>query len=127
MCIFLLTLGLVGSIKSQTNNSNSIPQQNIGEVYTGSEVDQKAKFKKSPKPSIWNIHKICESRAGLTKVKIILHKSGKITHVELLKSSGCEFFDKNVAEAVGKFKFKPAIKNGQPVSQFITLEYNYSF
>ena len=93
-------------------------------VYSYNEVDVKAKIANKmenlPAPG-----KDCPTRAGLVRLKIILHKSGKVTDVKIIKGLGCSY-DESTVEAARKFKFTPAVKDGKQVSQYLIFEYQYS-
>lgn len=89
-------------------------------VYTDGEVDVKAKLKNRLEhlPKRKND---CPDPVE-TKVRVILHKSGKVTDVVLTKSAGCSY-DEEVIKVVRKLKFVPATKDGHPVSQYTDVEY----
>lgn len=56
-------------------------------------------------------------------VKATFHSSGKVTEVEIAESSGCEYFDKEALRLAKKIKFKPAVKDGVPITVVKTTEY----
>jgi TonB family protein len=94
-------------------------------IYTGKEVDVKAKLKRpfsdppEPGPDCNGF-----SIRLLTVLKIVLHKSGIISEVNLVKGTGCSY-DKEAIRVARKLKFEPAQKDGQPVSQYMIVEYEY--
>ena len=55
-------------------------------------------------------------------LRIVLRKSGSVTDVTVVKSSGCSY-DQEAVKTVQKLKFEPAIKAGQQVSQYLNFEY----
>jgi TonB family protein len=70
---------------------------------------------------------MCERRSsGTIRFEVVLRKAGKAEVQKALGSSGCERFDRNAYDGVKNIKFDPAIKDGQPVSVMIQLEFNYS-
>lgn len=94
-------------------------------VYSAKEVDVKAKIRPQlndvPQPG-----RDCDDfdyrlRAVL---KVVLHKSGIVSQVTLVKGSGCSFDQEAIAVA-GRIKFEPARKDGQPVSQSLQVEYEF--
>ena len=94
-------------------------------VYDGKEVDVKAKVKRQlddpPQPG-----RDCQENLRLfASLRVVLHKSGKVTEVILIKGTGCSY-DKEAIRAARNIKFKPAMKDGQQVSQYLTVEYEYS-
>jgi TonB family protein len=91
-------------------------------IYTAEEVDVKAKITNKME----NIPKEggdC-TRQGKVSLRIILHKSGKVTGVTIIKGMGCSY-DEATVEVARKFKFTPAVKDGQQVSQYQMFEYRY--
>ena len=92
-------------------------------VYTAKEVDVKAKVKNRldnpPQPG-----SDCPRGSARVVLRAVLHKSGKVTGVKLIKRMFCSY-DQQAIEAVRKFKFTPAIKDGHPVSQYADIEYEY--
>ena len=90
-------------------------------VYTITEVDVKAKI--TNKLEHLPQHKRDCPEAVEAKVRAVLHKSGKVTEVIVTESSKCSY-DEEVVKVVKKLKFTPALKDGQPVSQYLVLEYN---
>lgn len=104
---------------SQTNE----PAQD--KVYSGKEVDVKAKIKPQPN-DVPQPGRDCEDfdyqlRAVL---RVILRKSGAVSDVRLIKGSGCSF-DKAAIAVARRIKFDPAMKDGQPVSQYLQVEYEF--
>jgi len=94
-------------------------------VYSGKEVDVKAKVSRQlddpPQPG-----RDCDENLRLfASLRVVLHKSGKVTEVVLNKGTDCSY-DKEAIRAARNIKFKPAMKDGQKVSQYLTVEYEYS-
>ncbi|MBC8030166.1 MAG: energy transducer TonB [Pyrinomonadaceae bacterium] len=94
-------------------------------VYSGKEVDVKAKIKPQPN-DVPQPGRDCDEfdyrlRAVL---RVVLHKSGIVTGVTLVKGSGCSF-DKEAIRVARSIKFEPAKKDGQPVSQYLQVEYEF--
>jgi outer membrane biosynthesis protein TonB len=93
-------------------------------VYSGKQVDVKAKIRRSndvPQPGndcyefSFKLH---------TVLKVVLHKSGIVSEVSLIEKSGCSF-DQESIRVARKIKFEPAKKDGEPVSQYILVEYDF--
>ena len=57
---------------------------------------------------------------GTVVVKSFIDSSGEVVKVGILESSGSEQLDRAALEAARKSKFKPALKNGQPVATWIS-------
>jgi TonB family protein len=120
--LFMLLL-LFGSSSAQDNSSTNSNQQSDETIYKQSEVDQKAKIINKPIPST---DRMCDNDNGLVRVRVVLLKSGKVGDVESVKSSECEHFNENSLDSARKIKFSPALKDGQPVSVSVMIEYKYS-
>lgn len=121
--LFMLIL-LFGNSFAQNNDSTAPVQSSDDEkIYKQSEVDQKAKIIKKPIPST---DRMCGDDSGYVRVMIVLHKSGKVSDVQSLKESECKRFNENSFESAKKIKFNPAVKDGQPVSVSVMIEYKYS-
>lgn len=120
--LFMLLL-LFGNSFAQDNSSvTSIQKSDDEKVYKQSEVDQKAKIVKKPIPST---DRMCGNDSGFVRVSVVLHKSGKVGDVKSLKSSECQRFNENSLDSARKIKFNPAVKDGQPVSVSMMVEYTY--
>ena len=50
------------------------------------------------------------------QVRVTFDKSGKITDVEVVKSSECREFDEESLRVARRIKFEPAIKDGEPIT-----------
>jgi TonB family protein len=57
-------------------------------------------------------------------LKAVLHKSGKVTDIQVVKPINCSFQEKAI-KSVRKIKFTPAIKDGVAVSQYQVLQFNF--
>ncbi|MEP6925133.1 MAG: energy transducer TonB [Pyrinomonadaceae bacterium] len=117
----LLLLGFVPATKAQ-DNQNSNTKQTDDVIYKMNEVDQKTEIVRKPEASTDGY---CKQSSGLATIYVVFHKSGKITKAALKKSSGCRQFDENALQAARKIKFKPALKNKQPVTVATIVEYTY--
>jgi len=62
---------------------------------------------------------------GAVLLEAVLSPSGEVRDVKVLK--GLPYgLTKNALESITRIKFKPAIKNGRPVSQRMKFEYNFN-
>lgn len=93
-------------------------------VYSAKEVSEKAiiKFRPEARSNPYAIQD-CPKR-GSALVSMVLHKSGKVTEVKLVRAMSCGF-DRLAAEAARRIKFIPARKDKDTVSQYLTVEYAY--
>ena len=90
-------------------------------VVSAKEVDVRAVITAKPKPSYTK-----EARRigvqGFVTLKVLLSAQGKIARVRIVK--GLPFgLSENAIRAACKMEFKPAMKDGQPVAQWLTAEY----
>lgn len=99
-----------------------LDEDDIGEtVFSSKEVDVRAAITSKPKPSYTK-----EARRngiqGFVILKVLLSARGKIARVRVTKSLPAGLTE-NAIRAACKMEFKPALKNGQPVGQWLTVEY----
>jgi TonB family protein len=97
-----------------------LQSQDQEKIYTASEVDVRANVKnrleRLPKRK-----SDCPDKVQVS-LRVVLRKSGKVTDIAILKTSGCSY-DQEAFKAAEKLRFDPALKGGQPVSQYSDLEY----
>lgn len=120
-----------GQAAQQTQTTGNVPPQDL--VYEEHEVDIKAKLKDEPKGNVRTkrsdnsflpFTNACPAQ-GVTTVRIIVNKTGKVTEAKVLKGSECSSFDKKMAEDARKIKFIPAVKDGIAVSQATEVAFSY--
>lgn len=95
-------------------------QADDDKVYTVDQVDVKAKIKNKLE-NLPQQPSDCPAKVQVT-LRIVLRKSGSVTDVTVVNSSGCSY-DHEAVKAVQKLKFDPATKAGQQVSQYLNFEY----
>ncbi len=63
---------------------------------------------------------------GIVRVQVVVGPDGSVERMELAESSGDRFLDRAAMEAVRRWRFIPATRNGQPVtaSIIVPLEFN---
>jgi len=94
----------------------------IGElVVSGKEVDTRAVITSRPKPSYTK-----EARRigiqGFVVLRLLLSSRAKVGRVRVVKGLPAGLTE-NAIRAACKMEFKPAIKGGQPVAQWVIAEY----
>lgn len=62
-------------------------------------------------------------REGRVLLQIVVKKDGSVQYHKTLKSM--KEFDNAAIEAVRQWKYKPAMKNGEPVSVYLTAMVNF--
>ncbi len=63
---------------------------------------------------------------GTVRVRAVVAVDGSVERMEVAESSGNRYLDRAAMEAVRRWKFKPAVRGGQPVSAevILPLEFN---
>lgn len=63
---------------------------------------------------------------GTVRVQVLVAADGSVDRLELASSSGDRYLDRAALEAVRRWRFQPAVRNGQPVaaSVVVPLEFN---
>jgi TonB family protein len=102
--------------------SQSRPDED--KVYLSREVTEKAVIKSRPEVQSNPIATEECPQEGSVLIKMVLHKSGKVKDVKLIRGMSCGF-DRLATEASRRIKFVPAQKDGVRVSQYLTIEYAY--
>jgi|SRR5215213_1288105 len=90
-----------------------------GPIYKGTEVTKKAKVTRLEDPDI-PVEALRKVR-GLVQIRAVFCLTGKVTNIEVIR--GLPYgVTESVIEAVLKTKFKPAERDGLPVSQYFIRE-----
>ena len=92
-------------------------------AFLGSELDQRARIERKPEPGFPEGARGRLSQ-GRVRLRAVLASDSTVQHVFVLKGVPYGFSELCVA-AAQRIKFTPAVRNGRPVSQFITLEYHF--
>lgn len=90
-------------------------------ILSAKEVDDRAVINSKPKPSYTK-----EARRngiqGFVVLKVLLSGDGKVSRIRVVKGLPAGLTE-NAIRAACKMEFKPAMKAGQTVSQWVTVEY----
>ena len=119
--ILLVPVTLCAICIAKPINMLRLQSPNVDKIYTADEVDIKANIKHQL-DHLPLRNSDCPSSVQVT-LKVVLRKSGKVTDIIVLKSSGCSY-DQQAIKAAAKLEFEPALKGGYPVSQYAQLDYN---
>jgi TonB family protein len=92
-------------------------------VYTATEAGSRALLLAKPEPGFTEDARRANA-TGVVRLRAVLDADGKVKHILVLRRLGHGLTGKAVA-AARQIKFKPATLAGQPVSQFVVLEYNF--
>lgn len=125
---FLLLISIVASCAlnaSAQTPDNSSAEVNVEKVYTSSEVTKTAVIVEKPKPE-YRKEAVEKDVEGVVAVQLVLSSTGKVRDVQVVK--GLSVNQNNAAmKAARQIKFIPAVKDGEPVSQSLTVEYPFQF
>jgi len=104
--------------------SRELPTEVDGEhIYKSKETDERYQILKKPEPSYTR-----EGRRHLTKgtviLRLILGADETVKHIEVVKGLPDGLTEKAM-EVAQKIKFKPAKKDGKPVSVWVEVEYGF--
>jgi TonB family protein len=99
-------------------------QEIASEVYSGKDVGLKAMVAKNPKTKYTK-----DARKNRTKGTVISRcvfaANGKVTNIQVV-SGLPDGLTQNAIKAAQEIKFKPATRDGKPVSMWMQLEYNFN-
>lgn len=99
----------------------SSPRQRT--IYGASEVNKKAKLVDAPAAVYTAAAREAKVRDEV-RLRLVLADDGTIRNMFPIKSAGHALTESAVI-AAQQIKFEPAIKDGRPVSQFVTLVYEF--
>jgi TonB family protein len=99
-------------------------QADTGErVFLGKEVDTKARLLTKPEPTYSN-DDLKNKIVGTVVLRVVFSKTGKVNTIRVV--SGMPYgITETAIEAAKKIKFIPAMKDGEPVSMWMQLEYYF--
>ena len=63
--------------------------------------------------------------SGTVVLSVVFSRTGEVTNIEAVQTLCCGLTEKAIA-AARQIRFTPAIRNGQPVSTFMRLYYNFN-
>ena len=87
------------------------------------EVDTKAEITAKPDP-VYTREARRQAVQGIVTLKLLLLADGKLDRVKVVK--GLPYgLTENAIRAACEVKFKPAMKAGQPVPQWVTIQYGF--
>jgi TonB family protein len=93
-------------------------------VYETSEVDQRAVIESNPQPAYTETARQ-KSTGGRIRLRMVFGADGQVGDIKALNNLSYGLTE-NAVEAARLIKFKPAVKDGRKVSQYVTFEYNFA-
>ena len=113
---------------SLTSGQVGMPQSSMtpdaNQIYKGKEVGTKASVKKKPEPSYTKDARK-HGIEGTVILRCVFASSGQVTNIHVV-SGLPDGLTERAIEAAKKIKFKPATKEGHPVSMWMELQYNFN-
>jgi TonB family protein len=92
-------------------------------VYGASEVKKKARLITMPN-AIYTAEALAAKADDEVRIRLVLAADGTVKNILPIRSAGYGLTESAVTAAL-QIKFEPAVRNGQPVSQFATLVYEF--
>lgn len=102
------------------------PQKRTSEgdpIYNSRQVDSMARITKGRNDRPSAIRRDCPDY-GKVIIRAVLHKSGRVIDVVLVKGLNCSY-DEDALKIVRRYRFIPAMKDGQPVSEAIEVQFEF--
>jgi TonB family protein len=113
--------GCCGAGGSSGNNPN--PNE-ADRVYNPHDVTQRARILFKPEPQ-YTEEARKNSITGTVILRIVFSRTGEVTNIRAMQSLQGGLTEKAIA-AARQIRFVPATRNGQPVSMYMQLEYNFN-
>ena len=92
-------------------------------IYGDREVQKKARVLETPEAMYTNAAKVNRTR-GTVRLRMVLAADGTVKHIFPIKSLD-DGLTEAAVDAARQIKFEPAIRNGEPASQFVTFVYEF--
>lgn len=103
---------------------NGIEVPESEKIYTGREVDVKARLLTKPEPT-YTADARKNDISGTVILKVVFAKTGQVQNIRV--ASGLPYgLTEKAINAARQIKFTPAMIDGTPVSMWMQLEYNFS-
>ncbi|MDX6443313.1 MAG: hypothetical protein QOH71_387 [Blastocatellia bacterium] len=108
---------------AQIGNPQASPTPDADRIYKGKEVDKRVSVKKKPEPSYTDYARN-HGVQGTVVLRCIFSSTGQVTNIHVVKGLPDGLTERAI-DAAKRIKFKPAMKDGQPVSMWMELQYNF--
>jgi TonB family protein len=95
-----------------------------GEIFSAGQLTKRAVITSKPEPGYTEEAKQ-QGVEGVVRLRAVLMPDGRVRHVVPLRRLPAGLTEKCVA-AARKIRFEPALLNGNPVAQYVVLEYNFN-
>jgi TonB family protein len=105
-------------------HADAILRNNAPPVYNAADVTTRAQILSKPEPRYTDRARN-SGVTGTVRLRMLLSFDGRVRHILVLKGLAGGLTETALDSARG-IKFTPATKDGRPVSQFVTIEYNFN-
>jgi TonB family protein len=113
--------GCCGEGASTGNNpGNEDPDR----IYPPREVTTRARVLSKPEPQ-YTEQARRDSITGTVILRAVFSRTGQVTNIQVIQKLGSGLTERAMA-AAKQIRFVPATRNGQPVSMYMQLEYNFN-
>ena len=112
-----------GGIGSPSVAMNSDPSD-YNRIFTGREVTQKARVLEKPEPTYTESARMFGVE-GTVVFRAVFSKSGEVTNLHVVRKLP-HGLTQQALKAARAIRFSPAQKDGQPVSMWMELQYNFN-
>jgi len=106
------------------STSTPTPATDDAKIYSGREVDQKARVLSKPEPSYTEVARKNQI-TGVVVLRAVFSSSGEVTNIHAV-SGLPDGLTERAMTAAKQIKFVPATKDGRPVSMWMELQYNFN-
>jgi protein TonB len=113
--------GCCGAGGSSGNNPNP---HDPDRVYNPTDVTQRARVLFKPEPQ-YTVEARKNAITGPVILRVVFSRTGEVTNIRAMQSLQGGLTEKAIA-AARQIRFVPATRNGQPVSMYMQLEYNFN-
>ena len=100
------------------------PDADADRVYKSPEVSTRPRVIAKPEPQ-YTEQARRDQVTGTVVLRVVFSSSGQVTHIQAVQKLGGGLTEKAIA-AARQIRFLPAMRNGQPVSMYMQLEYNFN-
>ena len=94
------------------------------DILSAREVTTKARILRRPEPMYTERARRSQTR-GTVLLRMVLGADGKVNHIVAVRRLP-DGLTESAIEAARRIKFVPATKDGRPVSQYVTIQYNFN-
>lgn len=117
---------VTSAVPGQEQEKPTLPPEAGGErIYKGKEVDKKPVVKSKPQPDYTKEAQEYRQE-GVVVLRCIFTGTGKVTNIHVVVEPNPPYgLTQAAINAASRIKFKPAMKDGKPVSMWMELQYNF--